>query len=53
MSFWKLAFDMRWIDAEGLRGAVRTDSNPFGEITPEQYKEITGIDYEASAAGAF
>lgn len=45
MTFWKLAFECKWIDAEGLRAAVKTDSNPFGEITPEEYKQITRIDF--------
>lgn len=45
MTFWKLAFECKWIDAEGLRAAVKTESNPFGEISPEEYKEITGIDF--------
>ncbi|WP_352420723.1 XkdX family protein [Proteiniborus sp.] len=45
MAFWKLAFNMKWVSAEQLRLAVKTESNPFGEITPEQYKEITGIDF--------
>lgn len=47
MSFWKLAFDMKWIDAQGLKGAVITESNPYGEITAEQYAEITGMEYKA------
>lgn len=42
MAFWKLAYNMKWIDAEKLRLVVRTEDNPFGEITPEQYEEITG-----------
>lgn len=51
MSFWKLAYDMGWIDADKqvaaqkLRLAVKTESNPYGEITPEEYKQITGLDY--------
>ncbi|PZM67492.1 XkdX family protein [Paenibacillus dendritiformis] len=45
MTFWKLAFDCKWIDAEGLCAAVKTESNPFGEISPEEYKKITGIDF--------
>lgn len=45
MAFWKLAFNMKWVSAEQLRLAVKTESNLFGEITPEQYKEITGIDF--------
>lgn len=47
MSFWKLAFDMKWVDAETLKGAVITEQNRFGEITTEQYKIITGIDFVA------
>lgn len=46
MKFWTLAFTMRWVTAEALKGAVRTDTNPFGEITPQEYKEITDIDFE-------
>lgn len=46
MNFWKLAFECRWIDAEGLFAAVKTAANPFGEITPEEYKEITGTDFK-------
>lgn len=45
MSFWKLAYDMNWVTAEQLKGAVITETNPFGEITPEEYKIITGIDF--------
>lgn len=51
MAFWKLAYDMGWIDrnkeyaAIGLRSAVITVDNPFGDITPEEYKEITGMDF--------
>lgn len=46
MKFWTLAFTMKWVTAEALKGAVITESNPFGEITAAQYKEITGIDFE-------
>ncbi|MFD1270636.1 XkdX family protein [Paenibacillus motobuensis] len=45
MNFWKLAFEKKWVTAEALKGAVITESNPFGEITPAQYKEITGVKY--------
>lgn len=45
MAFWKLAFNMGWVTEEQLRLAVLTEDNPRGEITPEQYKEITGIDF--------
>lgn len=46
MKFWALAFAMKWVTAEALKGAVRTDTNLFGEITPQEYKEITDIDFE-------
>lgn len=45
MSFWTLAFNMKWVTAEALKGAVITDSNPYGEITPEEYMIITGIEF--------
>lgn len=45
MTFWTLAFDQRWVTAEQLKGAVKTEANPFGEITPEEYKTITGLDF--------
>ena len=47
MSFWKLAFEQEWVTAVELKGAVITDANKFGEITPAQYKEITTIDFVA------
>lgn len=51
MTFWKLAFDMGWIDrdqvvaAQKLRFAVKTEINPFGEITLEDYKTITNKEF--------
>jgi hypothetical protein len=45
MAFWKLAYNMKWVSAEQLRLVVKTESNPFGEITPEQYKEITEVNF--------
>lgn len=45
MNFWKMAFNLKWVTAEQLRLAVVTESNPFGEISPEQYKEITKQDF--------
>lgn len=44
-AFWKLAYEYGWVDAEKLRMAVITESFPYGEITPEEYKQITGIDF--------
>ena len=55
MTFWKLAYDMGWIDrdkeiaSQKLRLAVKTESNPFGEITPDEYKQITGKDFDTAA----
>lgn len=45
MAFWKLAFNMGWVTAEQLRVAVLTGDSPRGEITAEEYKEITGQDF--------
>lgn len=45
MTFWTLAFNQRWVTAEQLKSAVKTENNPFGEITPEEYKTITGIEF--------
>ncbi|GIN39061.1 XkdX family protein [Heyndrickxia oleronia] len=56
MNFWKIAYDMGWIDpdkeaaAQKLRLAVKTDSNPFGEITPDEYKKITNKEFEEAPA---
>ncbi|MFJ7891283.1 XkdX family protein [Lysinibacillus xylanilyticus] len=49
MNFWQIAFISRWVTSEQLRIAVKTETNPFGEITPEQYKEITKQDFETQA----
>ena len=48
MDFWKMAYDNKWVDSNQLKGAVITDTNKAGEITPEQYKEITGIYFTTS-----
>lgn len=40
-----MVYDMKVVDADFLRKAVITDSNKFGEITVEQFKEITGEDF--------
>ena len=45
MDFWKMAYDNNWIDIDLLRQAVITDTNPFGDITKEEFKEITGQDF--------
>ncbi|QIC06095.1 XkdX family protein [Brevibacillus sp. 7WMA2] len=45
MNFWSLAYRYNWITDELLRLAVQTDANPYGEITPADYEEITGIKF--------
>ncbi|MCW6062802.1 XkdX family protein [Clostridium sporogenes] len=45
MSFWKMAFDMGAIGVELLRQAVKCIENPFGEITPEEFKTICNKDF--------
>ena len=45
MAFWRLAYNMKWVTAEQLRLAVITESNKFGEITAEEYEEITDIKF--------
>lgn len=42
MAFWNLAYKSKWVTLEQLRIAVKSDSNPFGEITPDDFSTITG-----------
>lgn len=44
MEFWKLFWEYN-NDIETLKSAVKCESNPFGEITPEEYKEICGEEF--------
>ncbi|MFM9533633.1 MULTISPECIES: XkdX family protein [Lysinibacillus] len=48
MEFWEMAYKLKWVTAEKRR-IVITEANPFGEITPEQYKEITKQDFKSQA----
>lgn len=45
MDFWKMAWDNKYIEEELLRKAVITEQNKYGDITPEQFKEITKEDF--------
>lgn len=45
MDFWKMIYDLKIIDSDYLRQAVITDTNKYGDITAEQFKEITGEDF--------
>ena len=51
-NFWKMVYDMKAIDINTLRQAVKTTSNPYGEITEEQFKEISGVDFEVKETTA-
>lgn len=46
-NFWKMAYDMKAIDINTLRQAVKTTVNPYGEISEDEFKTITGVDFEA------
>jgi len=45
MNFWKMAYNMKWVSAEQLRLAVVTESNLYGEISVEEYKDITNKEF--------
>lgn len=45
MVFWKIAYSRKWIDSERLKLVVKTEINPHGEISVEEYNEITGIEF--------
>lgn len=46
MKFWEMAFSNRWVTADELKSAVRTEKNPSGEITKEKYEQITGVQFD-------
>lgn len=45
MDWWNMSYKKDWVTKEELRWVVITPENPFGDITKEQYKEITGAEY--------
>jgi len=45
MEFWILAFNKKWVTSDQLRLAVKTKTNLFGEITPVEFKIITGEEF--------
>lgn len=45
VDWWNMSYKKDWITKEELRLVVITPENPFGDITKEQYKEITGVEY--------
>lgn len=48
-SFWKNAYIWGWATIDLLRLVVKTESNPFGEITKEEFRLITGEEFEPAA----
>ncbi len=42
--FWKMAYKVG-IGIELLSQAVKTEKNPYGEITEEEFKEISGEEF--------
>ncbi|GIO05377.1 hypothetical protein J31TS6_14050 [Brevibacillus reuszeri] len=47
MPFWTLAFNMKWVTIDQIRLAVKTETNKFGEISPEEFQTITGQAFTA------
>ncbi|MDX8367797.1 XkdX family protein [Cytobacillus sp. IB215665] len=45
MAFWKLAYSLKWVSIDKLRLVVKTDANPHGEITEDEFKQITNEDF--------
>jgi hypothetical protein len=45
MAFWKLAYNQKWVTTEQLRLVVKTEERLNGEITVEEYKDITGMEF--------
>lgn len=43
--FWKMAYDIKAIDEEVLGQAVKCTKNPYGEISPEEYKLICNENF--------
>lgn len=42
MSFWEQAYGWGWVTSEQLRLIVITEKMPYGEITEEEFLQITG-----------
>lgn len=45
MAFWNLAYKSKWVTADQLRLVVKTEANPFGEITQDEFQTITGEEF--------
>lgn len=46
MDFLKLAWKYEWITLDELKTLVITKATPWGQITPDEFKEITGQDFK-------
>lgn len=46
MDFLKLAWEYEWIKLDELKTLVITKATPWGQITPDEFKEITGQDFK-------
>lgn len=44
--FWKTGYIRRAIDINLLKQAVITENNPNGDITKDEFKEITGEEFK-------
>nr|DAY48418.1 MAG TPA: hypothetical protein [Caudoviricetes sp.] len=45
MTFWQLAYSRKWVTADQLRLAVKTEKNPYGQITADEFKTISGENF--------
>ena len=46
MDFLKLAWEYEWITLDELKTLVITKATPWGQITPDEFKEIPGQDFK-------
>lgn len=46
MEFLQMAWEYEWITFDELKTLVITKETPWGQITPEEFKEITGKEYQ-------
>lgn len=46
MDFLKLAWEYEWITLDELKTLVITKATPWGQITLDEFKEITGQDFK-------
>lgn len=45
MAFWMFAYNAKCVTIDQLRIVVKTESNQYGEITAEEFEQITGKSY--------